>query len=197
MARWRGPRCLTATVERNRVVEVDTVALPMGPDNPHGNAFTVRERVLESEQVAQRNVDFNAARFWKIESSEARNALGGPTAYKLVAQSPVPLFCHPQSSVARRAAFMTRQLWVTAFHPDELHAAGRYPNQHAGGDGLPQWTAADRSLDDERVVVWYTLNYHHLPRPEDWPVQPCVYAGFHWVPSGFFDSNPALDVPPP
>jgi Cu2+-containing amine oxidase len=28
-------------------------------------------------------------------------------------------------------------------------------------------------------------------------VQPCVYAGFHWMPSGFFDCNPALDVPAP
>ena len=27
--------------ERNRVVEVDTVALPVGPDNPYGNAFTI------------------------------------------------------------------------------------------------------------------------------------------------------------
>ena len=59
--------------ERNRVVEVDTVALPVGADNPYGNAFTIRETVLASELEAQRNVDFNAARFWKIESAEARN----------------------------------------------------------------------------------------------------------------------------
>jgi primary-amine oxidase len=45
------------------------------------------------------------------------------------------------------------------------------------------------------LSVWYTLNYHHMPRPEDWPVQPVVYAGFHWMPVGFFDQNPALDVP--
>jgi Cu2+-containing amine oxidase len=24
-----------------------------------------------------------------------------------------------------------------------------------------------------------------------------VYAGFHWMPEGFFEANPALDVPPP
>ena len=89
--------------ERNRVVEVDTVALPVGPDNPHGNAFTIRETVLETEQNAQRNVDFNAARFWKIESAEARNGLGRPTAYKLLPLSPVPTFSDPQSMVARRA----------------------------------------------------------------------------------------------
>ena len=61
----------------------------------------------------------------------------------------------------------------------------------------PDGPKADRPLENENVVVWYTLNYHHLPRPEDWPVQPVVYAGFHWMPFGFFDENPAMDVPPP
>ena len=182
--------------ERNRVVEVDTVALPVGPDNPHGNAFTIRENVLKSEQAAQRNVDFNAARFWKIESADSRNGLGQPTAYKLLPLSPVPMFSSPQSSVAKRAAFMSRQLWVTAYHPDELHAAGRYPNQSAGGDGLPAWTAADRPVVDTDIVVWHSFGLHHIPRPEDFPVQPVTTSGFALHPAGFFDENPALDVPP-
>ncbi len=90
---------------------------------------------------------------------------------------------------------MRKHFWATQFAKDELYAAGHYPNQHEGGDGLPRWVQQNRSLDNENIVVWYTLNYHHLPRPEDWPVQPCVYASFHWMPSGFFDANPALDVP--
>ena len=182
--------------ERNRVVEVDTVALPMDADNPYGNAFTTRQTVLETEQGAQRNVDFNAARFWKIESAEARNRLGQPTAYKLLPLSPVPTFSHPQSMVSRRAAFMTRQLWVTAYHPDEIYAAGRYPNQSSGGDGLPAWTASDRGLVDTDIVVWHSFGLHHIPRPEDFPVQPVITAGFALHPSGFFTENPALDVPP-
>ncbi len=182
--------------ERNRVVEVDTVALPVGADNPHGNAFTIRETVLKSEQQAQRNVDFNAARFWKIESSDARNWLGQPTAYKLLPLSPVPTFSSPQSMVSKRAAFMTRQLWVTAYHPDEIHAAGRYPNQSQGGDGLPAWTAANRPLVDTDIVVWHSFGLHHIPRPEDFPVQPVITAGFALHPAGFFAENPALDVPP-
>jgi len=182
--------------ERNRVVEVDTVALPMGAGNPYGNAFTTRQTVLETEQGAQRNVDFNAARFWKIESAEARNRLGQPTAYKLLPLSPVPTFSHPQSMVSRRAAFMTRQLWVTAYHPDEIYAAGRYPNQSSGGDGLPAWTEADRPLVDTDVVIWHSFGLHHIPRPEDFPVQPVITAGFALHPAGFFTENPALDVPP-
>jgi len=35
-----------------------------------------------------------------------------------------------------------------------------------------------------------------VPRPEDWPVMPVEYTGFSLVPFGFFDRNPALDVPP-
>ncbi len=187
---------VTIDGERNRVVEVDTVALPVGPENPYGNAFTTRETVLASELQAQRNVDFHAARFWRIESAAVTNVLGRPTAYRVIPLDPVPTFSSPQSSVARRAAFMTRQLWVTPFDRDEMHAAGRYPNQSAGGDGLPTWTAADRPLVDIDLVVWHTFGLHHLPRSEDFPVQPVVTAGFALHPSGFFDENPALDVPP-
>ena len=181
---------------RNRVVELDTVALPMGPENPHGNAFTVEHKVLESEQRAQRSVNFATQRGWRIESTEACNAMGQPTAYRLVAQSPLPTFSAPEASVTRRAAFMTKQLWVTAFDPEEMHAAGRYPNQSSGGDGLPAWTAADRPLVDRDVVVWHSFGLHHIPRPEDFPVQPVITAGFVLHPDGFFDENPALDVPP-
>src|SRR3984885_9690545 len=38
----------------NSVYEVDAVPVPRGPDNPHGNAFTVQETLLETESAAQR-----------------------------------------------------------------------------------------------------------------------------------------------
>ena len=46
------------------------------------------------------------------------------------------------------------------------------------------------------MVLWHTFGITHVPRPEDWPVTPVEYCGFHLVPFGFFDGNPALDVPP-
>ncbi len=45
------------------------------------------------------------------------------------------------------------------------------------------------------MVVWHTFGVTHIPRPEDWPVMPVEYTGFSLVPVGFFDRNPALDVP--
>jgi len=76
-------------------------------------------------------------------------------------------------------------------------AAGEFPNQHAGGDGLPRWTAADRSITETDVVLWYTFGVTHFVRPEDWPVMPVEYTGFLLSPFGFFDRNPAIDLPPP
>jgi len=181
----------------NTVYEVDALPEPVGPENPLANVFTAEATPLTSEQQAQRNVDAGRSRVWKVVNPEVRNQLGDPVGYKLVPSSTPTLLANPESSVGRRAAFATRNLWVTPYQPDERRAAGDYPNQHAGGDGLPRWTAADRPIADADVVVWHTFGVTHIPRPEDWPVMPVAALGFWLKPDGFFDRNPALDVPAP
>ncbi|WP_281730505.1 hypothetical protein [Metabacillus endolithicus] len=47
------------------------------------------------------------------------------------------------------------------------------------------------------MVVWYTMGHHHITRPEDWPVMPTAYISFQLKPVGFFDRNPAIDLPRP
>lgn len=182
--------------DKNSVTEMNFEAAPMGEDNPHGNAIFINETKLESELAAQRRIDMATSRYWKVINANTKNALGQPVGYKLVPGTNALPFQHPESPVGKRAAFMYQHFWATQYGARELYPAGWFPNQSKGGEGLPDWTKADRSLENEDVVVWYTLNFHHLPRPEDWPVQPVVYARFHWMPVGFFDRNPALDVPP-
>lgn len=181
----------------NSVHEVNTVATPAGDANPHGNAFTARRTHFRSEQDAQRVIDPLADRYWVITNPGVRNGLGEPVGYKLTPERNVLPFASPESSVIRRAGYMTRHLWVTPYHPDERFAAGKYPHQHPGGDGLPAWTAANRPIENTDIVVWYTLGSNHIPRPEDWPVMPVEHARFTLKPTGFFDRNPALDIPPP
>ena len=180
----------------NAVMEVDTLPSPPGDANPWGNAFAPVSTLLQSELAARRNVDPARSRSWKIVNRSARNGLGQPTAYKLVPGSTPTLLADPSSSVGQRAAFASHNLWVTPFDEEERHAAGDYPNQHQGGAGLPAWTARDRSVVDTDIVLWHSFGVTHIPRPEDWPVMPVEYTGFSLVPFGFFDRNPALDVPP-
>jgi primary-amine oxidase len=180
----------------NAVFEVDTVTAPPGEGNPWDNAFDCTATLLERELGARRTVDPARSRSWKIANRSRANGLGQPTAYKLVPSSTPTLLAAPSSSVGRRAAFAAHNLWVTPFAADERRAAGDYPNQHAGGAGLPTWTAQDRPVVDTDIVVWHSFGVTHIPRPEDWPVMPVEYTGFSLVPVGFFDRNPALDVPP-
>jgi primary-amine oxidase len=180
----------------NSVVECDTTALPMGPENPYGNAFFVTERALESELQAQRDVDFARMRYWKIVNPEAKNWVGNPTGYKLEPSSAVRPFTHPDSPSGKRGRFIQHQLWVTPFAADERFPAGEFVNQSDGRDGLPTWTAGDRPVTNTDIVVWHSFGLHHLPRPEDHPVQPCVVCGFKLMPWGFFDQNPVIDLPP-
>jgi primary-amine oxidase len=62
--------------------------------------------------------------------------------------------------------------------------------------GGPEWVADDEAIEDTDVVVWYTMGVTHHPRAEEWPIMPVATAGFRLVPAGFFERNPALDVPP-
>ena len=179
----------------NRLVEVDAQRVPMGPENPFGNAFSWSETVLETEHAAQREADASVARVWEVQSASRTNHVGRPTAYHLVPEPTALLMADPASSVAARATFATKHLWATRYEHGQIWPAGRYPNAHQGGSGLPEYSAGDRRIDGEDLVLWHTFGLTHFPRPEDWPIMPVDYAGFWFKPYGFLDQNPAMDVP--
>ena len=182
--------------QENSVYEVDTVRDPISEDNEHGNAFSVQKTLLTEENDFPRKIDPFAARYWTVANHSSHNYMGEPVAYKIAPGENVLPFHHDDAVIMKRAAFMTGHMWATEYARDELFAAGNYPSQHPGGDGLPKWMSNNRNLEDKDVVIWYTFGHNHIPRLEDWPVMPVAYTGFSIRPSGFFDRNPALDVPP-
>jgi primary-amine oxidase len=181
----------------NSVIEVNSVSVPTGANNPHGNAFVAEETLLATEQEAQRRVNSATARFWRVVNPSKKNRLGRPVGYRLVPGENCPPFVQPDAAVMRRAGFTSNHVWVTPYHPTERYAAGEYPNQHPTGDGLQNWTKANRTVDDTEISLWYVFAHNHVPRPEDWPVMPVAMLGFGFRPDGFFNRGPAMDVPPP
>jgi primary-amine oxidase len=180
----------------NRVVEMNSAPVPAGPKNPYGGAFTMDETVLSTERKAQRRMNLESSRRWIVENPAVKNALGQPTGYALLPGENAVPFLLPDAWVRKRAGFLNAHVWVTPYDPAEMHAAGDYPYQSKGGDGLAKWSAADRPIDNRDVVLWYTMGITHNPRPEDWPVMPTHIAGFKLAPWGFFARNPAMDIPP-
>ncbi|MBT4488624.1 MAG: primary-amine oxidase [Rhodospirillaceae bacterium] len=180
----------------NNLVEVNVVQDPPGPDNPWGNAFHAERTVLKSEMAARRDRNADTERYWKITNPNRQNRMGGDTGYKLMAPSMVRPFNHGDTLMAKRAAFTRHHIWATPYRTEERYPAGVYVNQSNGEDGIETWTAADRNIENTDIVVWHTFGIMHLPRLEDFPVQPVVRCGFALVADGFFDENPTLDMPP-
>ncbi|HEY6186058.1 MAG TPA: primary-amine oxidase [Pyrinomonadaceae bacterium] len=180
---------------QNSVTEMNTSAMAAGASNPYLNGFMMRESVFKTELEAQRKMDMQAARVWTVTNFSAKNSLGHHPSFILVPGANSLPYIAPESLVRKRAQFINHHFWATRYNPQEMYAAGVYPNQSRGGDGLPQFIANNETLENQDVVIWYTLGITHIPRPEEWPVMPVTHVGFKLVPGGFFSGNPALDVP--
>ena len=188
---------MTVDGPANVVNEIDAVRMPISEVNPAGNAFTKKVTPITSEKTSGRVADGTVNRVWQIASTEKTTSMGQPTSYVLFPEGHPVLLADDESSIASRAAFATKNLFVTRYDPAERYAAGDFVNQHPGGAGIPAFIADDEPLVGEDLVLWHTFGLTHFPRNEDWPVMPMDYAKFTLKPYNFFDRNPTLNVPAP
>lgn len=180
----------------NTAYMIDVEADPDEADyNQFHNAFHINQMRLETEKQARSNLCLEKSRSWRFESASVRNAIGEPTAYKLHPGENATPFSSPKAWWRRRASFVDYHVWVTPFDEKEMFGSGNYPNQSQSDTGLALYTEKDRAIVARDIVLWYTFGVTHIPRQEDFPVMPVVAAGFALKPSGFFDINPANDIP--
>jgi primary-amine oxidase len=182
--------------EPNTVSAVESRALPVSDANPHGLALVTQETPLLTESDGRQEYDWHTQRNWTVTSTRSVNGLGGRPAYKLVPGGSFPPMIDGSSPAFQRARVIGHALWVTPYAPGERWPCGEFPNLSAADYGLPAWTARNRPIEDTDIVLWHVFGLHHLTRPEDWPVMPTDRTAFWLKPWGFFDRNPALDVPP-
>ncbi len=97
----------------------------------------------------------------------------------------------PTDPPQTRANFSAHSLWVTKYKPDELWAAGAYPNLSRGGDGLPQFVEDQEAITNTDIVIWYTMGFRHTPKPEDFPILPVFWHEMTLRPAYFFDRDPS------
>ncbi len=182
--------------DANSFVECNTFAEPSGPENPYGNAFYMQETVLTHELAACRRVDPATQRYWKVINPNKTNAVGKPVGFRLEPGHALTPFVQENAPSGFRARFMQNHVWVTKFDAEERYPAGEYMNHSSGHGGIVDFAAQDRNIENTDIVLWHVFGLHHLPRTEDFPVQPCISTGFKLVPSGFHNQNPGIDLPP-
>ena len=182
---------------KNRLVEVHAEVEEDDELNPYGNAVKMVAETIASEKDAGRMADSSRALHWRVENTEKTNRFGESTAYRLYIPHTTKLFAKPGSIVARKAPFVAKHLWATAYDANERYIAGEYPNQAPlEAEGITAWQQADRPLDGAELVLWPIVGVHHYPKPEEWPIMPVHRIGLRLEPDGFFTRNPSLDLPP-
>lgn len=164
-------------------------------DNPRRSLWTLRREAVKTEGPVVADPG-GRGEIWRIVNPARKTELGHNTGYQLEASTSMPSILSPDDPPQMRAAFSAHKLWVTAFRPEEYWAAGDYPNQGKGGEGLPRFVADRQNVENEDLVLWYTIGFRHVTRPEDWPVLPARWFEFRLRPYGFFTRDPSHDVAP-
>jgi primary-amine oxidase len=173
--------------------ELKTVRLP--EDHPRRSLWAVESPVIRREAQARFDMDMHRPTLWRVINPDRTNAQGYPVSYQLLPGMNVHTLLAEDDYPRRRAGFINHHLWVTPFNPNERYAAGAYPTLSEPDQGLPAWSAANRSIEATDLVLWYTFGMHHVARAEDWPVMPTLWHGFELRPFDFFDRNPSMDAP--
>jgi primary-amine oxidase len=166
------------------------------PANSLRKSLWVAEPVTaKTEQEAKAHMSMEQPEMWRVVNPNVLSPLGYPVGYELMGGENAMSLLVPEDYPQKRAGFTDYQIWVTPYRDNERYAAGDYPMQSKGGDGLPAWTKANRAIENTDIVLWYTIGFHHVPHAEDWPVLPTMWHEFELKPVNFFARNPALDLP--
>ncbi|VEU19734.1 DEKNAAC100479 [Brettanomyces naardenensis] len=179
----------------NTVCYDDTLRMePNTKLNPHNVGFYTKRTYVEKAGYVEQSPFTNRAP--KIINEHVINKISKkPVAYKIVMPARQLMMADPSSYNAKRAQYAQQQIWVTKYRDNELYAAGEFTNQSQDDYGVGKWANGTDNVRDTDNVVWLTIGFTHIPKCEDFPVMPVEIHEVGITPFGFFEKNPALDLP--
>lgn len=180
----------------NSVGEMNTIAVPKGPNNPLGNSIVSQMSMFSKEKEAQRDVNASTNRSWMVSNPHVKNKWGNNSSYMIMPASGATPLVDRNSSLFNRTEVLWHHFWATAYDPSEFYPAGDYPASNQKGQGIPVWTSGNRSLIDTDIVIWYVAGVTHVVRAEEWPIMNQHTASINLMPMGFMSANPVLGMPP-
>jgi primary-amine oxidase len=174
----------------NHFISEKLVRQTLPPSSQRRSVWVRQESLMPAEFGIESS---HVPEIWRVENRKVRTPLGYSPSFEIATGHNSTSLLGSDDWAQRRAAFSASALWVTAYKPAELYAAGDYPNQSATIEGLPRFVNGE-GIAGKDLVAWYTMGFHHVTRPEDWPVLPTVRHSVTLRPHRFFTENPAVNV---
>ncbi|MCI0414055.1 hypothetical protein L0222_14810, partial [bacterium] len=126
------------------------------PDNRR-RIWRTKEELAKIDSDAKFRLSYENPSMWHVMNVHKKNALGNPVSYMIHPEANALPLVNPDDPALSRAQFANHHLWITPYAPEERYAAGDYPNQSMPGQGLPAWTSKNRKIEDQDIVLWYTM----------------------------------------
>ena len=177
---------------QNNTMVTDEIIPVKYPNNPRTSGWEVVGHPNMTEGAISSSKDGHDG-FYRVVNKNEKNSLGQHKSYQIMGHTHLSQL-DDNDFPQKRAAWSKEQLWVTPYDKDELYVSGKYPNQSSGTEGIQKWITQQRSIDNTDIVCWYTLGFHHITLPEDWPVLPTMWHSFMIRPAMSFERNPSIDV---
>jgi primary-amine oxidase len=128
----------------------------------------------------------------RVVNTKTKNGLKQSPSLWLNAHHDAQSILDPTDPPQARAQFSANQFWLTRLKADELWAGGLYPNLNPKDEGLPRFVSDNEDAAGQDIVVWYTMGFRHVTRPEDFPILPTFWHEMTIRPAFFFDMDPAI-----
>jgi primary-amine oxidase len=181
--------------QNNSLVRDSFVPASAPGSSPRKSMWTLKTEPYTTEGPA--TVDHGkAGSNWRVTNSNQLNRLKQNPSYWLQSHHQAVSILAPDDPPQLRAGFSSETLWVTRYKPEELWAAGSYPNLSTEDLGLSKYVGDREPVANLDIVLWYTMGFRHATRPEDFPILPTFWHEMTLRPAFFFDMDPSMTFNP-